>query len=127
MKQWKVEVNNIDKEKPMIEWIIAAPDEDTAASIGVTKAREDPNASDSNLWVEQLALDTEGHEDKDEICRRLTDALIMTREYMDLEELAYDPATQHVTARFQGGSTKKIDVALDSGSAMIRDILRGLK
>lgn len=64
------------------------------------------------------------HEDKQLICDLLASALQQTRNQWDLLALQYDDATETVTARYiNGGGQRVINVALDSGIAMIRDIL----
>lgn len=62
-------------------------------------------------------------EDMEKICKYLTRALQETRDAWDLEALQYDEKTEIVTAKFTGGK-KKINVAMDSGVAMMRDILK---
>ena len=68
-------------------------------------------------------------EDKQKICDKLLEALQLTRQYEDLQSLIHlrkgvDQET--VTALFAQGNAKEINVSMDSGSAMIRDILRAL-
>lgn len=65
-------------------------------------------------------------EDKRAICLCLSMTLRLTREYHDLSELKYDSDKEVVVATFAGGCTRVINVACDSGVAMVRDILRGL-
>ena len=127
MKQWKVSVRNNDETKDDIEWLIAAEDEDTAADIGFKNAAANPEASTGSISVDQYPLDTEDREDKEEILYRLCDTLRMTREYMELGDLIYDKEREIVTAIFGDGKSKRINVACDSGIAMIRDILRNLR
>ncbi|MCD7862404.1 MAG: hypothetical protein LUG61_02550 [Lachnospiraceae bacterium] len=64
-------------------------------------------------------------ENKQEICDLLCQALQATRQYHDLEDLFYDMdlSGETVTATFQGGGVRRINVTADSGAAMIRDIL----
>lgn len=66
-------------------------------------------------------------ENKQEICDRLLPALQKTRALHDLEDLEYrvDPK-EEVWAIFRGG-VRKINVAADSGLAMIRDIVEALR
>lgn len=70
-------------------------------------------------------------EDKRLICGLLTPALQATRQYKDLVDLEYhdnkftDDA--YVLAVFSCGSKIRIDVTADSGSAMIRDIMRAIE
>lgn len=65
-------------------------------------------------------------EDKRAICLTLFNVLRLTREYHDLIELKYDNDKEAVVATFEGGYTRKINVACDSGVAMVKDILRGI-
>ena len=65
-----------------------------------------------------------GDENKQEICKALVPVLRMTRNLCDLVDLDYDPDLELVTATFDTGSTKVANVACDSGTAMIRDIIR---
>ena len=64
-------------------------------------------------------------EDKEAICKLLCIALQKTRGAADLVCLTYDDENEVVTATFDGG-TKTINVAMDSGMAMIRDIINHL-
>ena len=61
-------------------------------------------------------------ENKQDILDFLLPALQWTRACEDLCTLEYDEETEIVTATFANGS-KKINVAMDSGIAMIRDVL----
>lgn len=62
-------------------------------------------------------------EDKQKICDLLLPALQATRNLSDLESLKYDPKAQLVHATFASGYLKMANVAADSGTAMIRDII----
>lgn len=67
-------------------------------------------------------------EDKAAIVKALFPVLKMTRQYSDLQSLEYRKITEGyeiVTAEFPGGKAE-IGVTYDSGTAMIRDIMRGL-
>jgi hypothetical protein len=64
-------------------------------------------------------------EDKDKICKLLCKVLQKTRGAADLISLDYDEKTEIVTATFEGGN-RNINVACDSGTAMIRDIVNHL-
>lgn len=66
-------------------------------------------------------------EDKQQILFYLLLALQLTREYCNLEALDYDAETETVKAVYNCGSVEVINVACDSGIAMIRDVLRGLE
>ena len=64
------------------------------------------------------------HEDKQHILDLLLPALQATRNLSDLTDLRYDRLLETVTATFESGHTKLVNVACDSGTAMIKDILR---
>lgn len=63
-------------------------------------------------------------EDKQRICSALAPVLRLTRRLDDLVSLHYDPKTEKVEATFLNGSVKRVNVAADSGIAMIRDIIQ---
>ena len=65
-------------------------------------------------------------EDKQVICRHLLAALQATRNQYDLIDLQYDKEADTVTAVYEGGK-KVINVHMDSGFAMILDIMRGIR
>lgn len=62
-------------------------------------------------------------ENKQQICKALIPVLQMTRNLYDLVDLDFDPVTELVTATFSSGHTKRANVAVDSGTSMIRDII----
>ena len=64
-------------------------------------------------------------ENKQKICDLLLPALQGTRNLYDLVELKYekDGYNEIVTAIFRNGSKKYATVNMDSGTAMIRDIV----
>lgn len=62
-------------------------------------------------------------ENKQRICDRLLSTLQETRGAHDLVSLVYDAEKEIVVATFSGGGTRRCNVALDSGTAMIRDIM----
>jgi hypothetical protein len=64
-------------------------------------------------------------EDKQHICDLLCATLKATRDQHDLESIMYHDDTETVTLAYEGGG-RSVNVALDSGIAMIRDILRAL-
>lgn len=65
-------------------------------------------------------------ENKQLICDRLLETLKLTRQLYDLIDLDYIEEKELVVAHFEGGGKKEINVAMDSGIAMIRDIIRGI-
>ncbi|MGP1544152.1 MAG: hypothetical protein ACTTIO_04255 [Candidatus Fimenecus sp.] len=62
-------------------------------------------------------------ENKQKICDLILPALQQTRNLWDLEALEYDEKTETVKATFANGYTKTVNVNMDSGTAMIRDIV----
>ena len=50
-------------------------------------------------------------------------ALRQTRNQADLEELTYDPLSETVFAKYESGYGRRINVAMDSGTAMIKDVM----
>ena len=68
-----------------------------------------------------------GGEDKRRICGLLLPALRATRGLSGLAKLDYSADDETVTAVFANGFSKSVNVACDSGTAMIRGILEGLR
>lgn len=62
-------------------------------------------------------------ENKKEICEALLPVLKMTRNLYDLESLEFNLETETVTATFTNGCKKHVNVCMDSGTSMIKDIL----
>lgn len=68
-------------------------------------------------------------EDKQEICNLLCAALKATRDQHDLVEIVYQRRAndrETVTLFYENGHKRSINVSMDSGIAMMRDILRGV-
>lgn len=63
-------------------------------------------------------------ENKQAICDALTKALRLTRQFEDLGYLEYDDKSETVLVKFQNGGARCIGVGLDSGYAMIQDIVK---
>ena len=63
-------------------------------------------------------------ENKQEILDLLLPALQKTRNLYDLAVLEYDPVKELVYARFESGYQKIANVAADSGTAMISDVVK---
>ena len=66
-------------------------------------------------------------ENKQKICDLLCDALRLTDAYGDIEMIEYSKSNENVAVIFKGGYTRNINVAMDSGMSMIRDIVRCLE
>ena len=68
-------------------------------------------------------------ENKQKICDLLCATLKETRDQDDLMELKYeqnDAGYETVTSIYNGGGSRTINVTMDSGVAMIRDIMKSL-
>ena len=63
-------------------------------------------------------------ENKQEILDLLLPALQKTRNLYDLAALEYDPVKELVYAKFASGFQKIANVAMDSGTSMIRDVIK---
>lgn len=66
------------------------------------------------------------HEDKQMICDLLCRTLQQTRNQEDLVSLTYNDTKETVVVEYQGGGGFEVNVAIDSGIAMIKDILDNL-
>lgn len=64
------------------------------------------------------------NEDKQNILDLLLPALQATHNLHDLVALEFDGAKELVYAWFAGGHTKIANVAMDSGTSMIRDVIK---
>ena len=62
-------------------------------------------------------------EDKQKICDLLLPVLQAPHNLRDLVDLEYDGDNDKVIATFASGDIKRANVALDSGTSMIRDII----
>lgn len=65
-------------------------------------------------------------EDKQLICNLLCETLQATRNQSDLKKLRYNNETETVTITWKGGGQRIVNVAMDSGTAMIRDIMKSI-
>lgn len=63
-------------------------------------------------------------ENKQEILDLLLPALRKTRNLYDLKKLEYNESRELVYATFDSGYQKVADVTADSGTSMIRDVIR---
>ena len=63
-------------------------------------------------------------EDLQKVCDLLTETLKATRNLNELEKLEYQKNSEIVIATFTNGNIKKVNVMLDSGTAMITDIIK---
>lgn len=65
-------------------------------------------------------------EDKQAICNSLCETLRLTRDQADIREISYLPDIEGVLIEYEAG-VRTVNVAFDSGVAMIRDILNAIK
>lgn len=100
-----------------VTWEVEASSPAEAEEIGIGLAMKSAVADSGNVEVEPL------EEDKQLICDKLLEVLQITRNLYDVLELKYDKETETVTAWFNSGYSKKANVACDSGTSMIRDII----
>ena len=66
-------------------------------------------------------------EDKQKICDLLLATLRETRSHGDMAALTYDKTAETVTISWAPGGQRVVNVACDSGTAMIRDIMRNVE
>lgn len=69
-------------------------------------------------------------ENKQHICDLLAEALKATRDQSDLVRIRYEEIGsdhQQVVIDYENGGHRSVNVSLDSGVAMIRDIMRAIQ
>lgn len=66
-------------------------------------------------------------ENKQKICDLLLLTLQATHNAADVINIIYDGESEVVTVTFLSGGKRYINVAMDSGTAMIRDIMKNLE
>lgn len=71
-----------------------------------------------------MKKENKGSENKRLICDRLLEVLYLTRQCSDLIDLDYIEDEELVIAHFENGRRTAINVACDSGIALIRDVVR---
>ena len=114
MMKWKATTDGI-----VNLGIIEANSESEAYAEACKRARESAPADEGGVEITLI------QEDKQLICDRLLEVLKITRGLDDLIYLKYLPDTETVNAHFLHGS-KTVDVWGDSGTAMIKDIIKGI-
>lgn len=68
-------------------------------------------------------------ENKDAICKALAETLKLTRNQQDLDDLYYmveGNGDEIVRVQWMNGAHRDINVSMDSGTAMIRDIMKAI-
>lgn len=101
----------------VITWEIEADSASEAEDRAYNLARLSSVADSGDVTVEPL------EEDKQLICDKLLDVFGLTRNLHDVIELKYDREKETVTAYFESGCSKTVNVAADSGTAMVTDII----
>lgn len=65
-------------------------------------------------------------ENKQEVCNKLADLLKTTHYWNDVDRIDYDSKTEHTIVYFRECESISVNVAMDSGKAIISDILRAI-
>lgn len=65
-------------------------------------------------------------ENKQRILDLLLKTLQATTHAADIASLKYDAERESVTVKFENGGSRIVNVAMDSGTAMIRDVMANL-
>ena len=65
-------------------------------------------------------------ENKQRILDLLLETLQATANAADIASLTYDAERESVTVTFENGGSRIVNVAMDSGTAMIRDVMANL-
>lgn len=65
-------------------------------------------------------------ENKQRILDLLLKTLQATANAADIASLTYDAERESVTVKFENGGSRIVNVAMDSGTAMIRDVMANL-
>ena len=117
--KWLVKADSLVDDS-IITWVVYANSPEEAEDIGYQRARHSSVADAGTVDIEPL------EEDRQQICDALLPALQLTRNLYDLMELKYGADREIVTGFFENGCRKEVNVACDSGTAMIRDICKWL-
>ena len=111
---------------------LGAVDGDDIAS-AIIRDLADKDESYQNLifeaGIEAMMLRRRPKEDKQSILYHLKQALNLTRAGDDITALNYDKEREEVQVHFNNSNfaARRINVAADSGIAMIRDVMKGLE
>lgn len=120
MMKWKATADSAVADGEVDLGIIEANSESEAYAEACKRARESAPADEGGVEITLI------QEDKQLICDRLLEVLKITRGLDDLIYLKYLPDTETVNAHFLHGSVKTVNVWGDSGTAMIKDIIKGI-
>jgi len=115
--KWLVKADSLVDDS-IITWKVDADSAYEAEEKGYNLAANSDVADPGTIMVEPL------EEDKQLICDKLLEVLMITRNLYDVIELTYDPEKEVVVAEFESGGKKYANVAADSGTSMIMDIIK---
>lgn len=119
MMKWYVKADSFNGDDGM-GWTVEADSPEEAYRKGYDIARKNEFTDLGSVEVEVL------EEDRQLICDRLLGALRLTQRLQKLVELRYRQDRQEVVAGFETGHTRTVNVAGDSGAAMVEDIISKL-
>lgn len=66
------------------------------------------------------------YEDKQEICNRLADLLKSTSYWCDVDRIEYKPSPEEAVVYFKDQEPVSVNIAMDSGCAIIKDVIKGI-
>lgn len=121
MNEWKVLSNPIGGEYVYQVYRIRNPKEPMHSGNIQTRGPVFDSQEEAQAYADAI---NESAAEKSSVCTLLVLVLQRTRNLRDLESLEYDDEREMVHARFSNGGTKVINVAMDSGTSMILDIVR---
>lgn len=65
-------------------------------------------------------------ENKQEVCNKLADLLKATSYWWDVERIEYKPNPEEAVVYFKDREPVAVNIAMDSGKAIISDVLKGI-
>lgn len=121
MNEWKVLSNPIGGEYVYQVYRIRNPKEPMHSGNIQTRGPAFDSQEEAQAYADAI---NESAAEMSSVCTLLAPVLQRTRNLRDLESLEYDDEREMVYARFSNGGTKVVNVAMDSGTSMILDIVR---
>lgn len=123
---WVVTVQKQDDETTIYRWEVEA-DNLIEAEFKADELIERFHVTTGTGVAEDTLRVVVKREDPQKILNKLLTALWYTRAGGDLMSLQYHPAAEEVSIVYNSGYTIKVNVACDSGIAMIRDVLKHIE